>query len=140
MYDAKTGSVVSKFDKHAGTMVYTIAVTKDGKTALSGAHDKTIRIWDVATGKELRTLAGHTEQVYQVSLSPDERHLLSASFDKTLRIWDFATGKGLKRFEGHTDGVQGGGRLAGRPHGVLGELGQDRAPLHVPPGLAAKAD
>jgi hypothetical protein len=107
VYDAKTGGVVSQFDRHRGSMVYTIAVTADGKTAVSGARDKTIRVWEVATGKELRVLGGHTEQVYQVVLSPDEKQILSASFDRTVRIWDFATGKELKKFEGHTDGVQG---------------------------------
>jgi WD40 repeat protein len=107
VYDAKSGDVVSRFDRHGGTMVYTIAVTKDGKTAISGARDKVIRVWEVATGKELRILTGHTEQVYQVSLSPDEKQVLSGSFDKTVRIWDFATGKELKKYEGHSDGVQG---------------------------------
>lgn len=107
VYDARSGEIVSKFDKHAGSMVYSIAVTKDGKTAISGARDKEIRVWDIATGKQLRTLAGHTEQVYQVVLSPDERHVLSVSFDKTVRVWDFATGRELKRFEGHADCVQG---------------------------------
>lgn len=107
VYDAKTGEVVSKFDKHAGTMVYTIAVTADGKTALSGARDKVVRVWEVATGKELKTFEGHTEQVYQIALSPNGKQLASASYDKTLRVWDVATGKELKKFEGHTDGVQG---------------------------------
>lgn len=107
VYDAKTGEVVSKFDKHAGTMVYTIAVTADGKTALSGARDKVVRVWEVATGKELKTFAGHAEQVYQIAVSPDGKQVASASYDKTVRLWDFATGKELRKFEGHTDGVQG---------------------------------
>ena len=64
-------------------------------------------MWEVATGKQLKTLSGHTEQVYQIVLSPDEKQVLSASFDKTVRIWDFASGKELKKFEGHRDGVQG---------------------------------
>jgi WD domain, G-beta repeat len=108
VYDAKTAEVVAKFDKHGtGTMVYTIVVTKDGKYAISGARDKEIRVWEVATGKQIRTMTGHTEQVYQVALSPDEKQVLSASYDRTVRVWDFATGRELKKFEGHTDGVQG---------------------------------
>ncbi|HEV3435961.1 MAG TPA: WD40 repeat domain-containing protein, partial [Gemmata sp.] len=107
VYDAKSGSVVSKFDKHGVSIVYAITVTKDGKTAISGARDKEIQVWEVATGKPLKTLSGHTEQVYQVILSLDEKQVLSVSYDKTIRIWDLATGKEVKRFEGHTDGVQG---------------------------------
>ena len=107
MYDTKSGSVVSKFDKHGVSIVYAITVTRDGKTAISGARDKEIQVWEVATGKPLKTLSGHTEQVYQVVLSPDEKQLLSVSYDKTIRIWDLTSGKELKKFEGHTDGVQG---------------------------------
>jgi hypothetical protein len=107
VYDAKSGNVVSKFDKHGVAVVYAITVTKDGKTAISGARDKEIQVWEVATGKLLKTLSGHNEQVYQVVLSADEKQLLSASYDKTIRIWDLATGKELKKYEGHSDGVQG---------------------------------
>jgi WD40 repeat protein len=107
VYDAKTGNVVSKFDKHGVSVVYAIAVTRDGKTAISGARDKEIQVWELATGQALKTLSGHTEQVYQVVLSPDEKQLLSVSYDRTIRIWDLTTGKELKRFDGHSDGVQG---------------------------------
>jgi len=107
VYDAKTGDVVSTYDKHDGTTVYTIALTADGKTAISGARDKDIHVWDVATGQELRRFKGHSDQVYRLALSPDGKSILSASFDKTVRVWDFRSGKQLKKFEGHTDGVQG---------------------------------
>jgi hypothetical protein len=107
VYDAKSGAVKCKYDKHDGTMIYTIITTGDGKTAYSGARDKDIHVWDVATGKEIRRIKGHTEQVYQLALSNDGKHLASAGYDKTVRVWDPATGKELKKFEGHTDGVQG---------------------------------
>ena len=107
VFDTKTGAVKSKYDKHDGTMVYTILTSADGKTAYSGARDKDIHVWEVATGKEIRRLKGHTEQVYQLALSNDGKYLVSASYDKTVRIWDVATNKELKKFEGHTDGIQG---------------------------------
>jgi streptogramin lyase len=107
VFNAKTGAVLSKYDKHEGTMVYTITTSSDGKTAYSGARDKDIHVWDVATGKEIRRLKGHTEQVYQLTFSHDGKHLASAGYDKTVRVWDVATGQQLKKFEGHTDGVQG---------------------------------
>jgi WD40 repeat protein len=107
VYDAKSGNSVAKFDKHGVAVVYAITVTKDGKTAISGARDKEIQVWEVATGKLLKTLSGHAEQVYQVVLSADEKQVLSASYDKTIRIWDLGSGKELKKYEGHSDGVQG---------------------------------
>ncbi|VTR91957.1 wd-40 repeat protein : WD-repeat protein (Fragment) OS=Gemmata sp. Wa1-1 PE=4 SV=1: WD40: WD40: WD40: WD40: WD40 [Gemmata massiliana] len=107
VYDGKTGDVVSKYDRHDGMMVYTIVVSADGKTALSGARGKDVHVWEVATGKEQRRFKGHTEQVYQIALSPDNKLVASASYDKTVRIWDFDSGKELKKLEGHADGVQG---------------------------------
>ena len=106
VFDAKTGVVQSQYAKHDNTLVYTIATTLDGKTAISGARDKDIHVWDLATGKELRRLKGHGDQVYQIALGADDRHLVSASYDKTVRVWDFASGKELTKFAGHTDGVQ----------------------------------
>jgi hypothetical protein len=106
VFDAKTGAAQSKYDKHDGTLVYTVLTTLDGKTAVSGARDKDVHVWDVATGKELRRLKGHGDQVYQVALGADDRYLVSASYDKTVRVWDVASGKELMKFGGHTDGVQ----------------------------------
>lgn len=107
VYDAKSGSVVSTFDRHGTAIVHAIIVTQDGKTAISTARAREIQVWEVATGKLIRTLSGHADQVYQVALSQDEKQLLSVSYDKTIRIWDLASGKELKKYEGHTDGVQG---------------------------------
>ncbi|PIU86675.1 MAG: hypothetical protein COS67_01255, partial [Deltaproteobacteria bacterium CG06_land_8_20_14_3_00_44_19] len=45
----------------------------DGKFALSGSYDKTMRLWDIKTGKELRSFAGHTSPVFSVAFSPDGR-------------------------------------------------------------------
>jgi WD40 repeat protein len=50
-----------------------------------------VRIWDAATGRQLRTLRGHSEAVYGVAYSPDGAALASTSYDDTVRIWDAAT-------------------------------------------------
>ncbi len=59
----------------------------DGRYLASGSSDKTIKIWEVATGKELRTLTGHSDIVFSVAYSPDGRYLASGSRDKTIKIW-----------------------------------------------------
>ena len=66
---------------------------RDGLTLASGSNDKTIRLWDVATGENKQTLTGHTENVYSVSFSLDGLTLASGSKDKTIRLWDIATGE-----------------------------------------------
>jgi WD40 repeat protein len=62
------------------------------KLALSASEDSTLKVWDVKTGHELRTLQGHSHYVNKGSLSADGRLALSASRDKILKIWDVETG------------------------------------------------
>ena len=72
----------------------------------SGGHDKTVNIWDAATGLCMRNLTGHTDQVMSVAYSPDDgKHIVSGSEDKTLKIWDAATGKCARTLTGHSDAV-----------------------------------
>ena len=72
----------------------------------SGSDYKTVRIWEVATGKELSQLSGHSHFVYSVAWSPDGTKLASGSRDDTVRIWEAATGKQLWQLRGHTDVVR----------------------------------
>jgi len=81
--------------------VYSVAFSPDGKTLASGSWDETIKLWDTATGEELRTLTGHTSYVSSVAFSPDGKILASASGDGTVRLWDAATGREIRRLEGH---------------------------------------
>ena len=85
--------------------VWSLDFSADGATFLSGSRDTTMRLWDVATGAELRRFEGHTSTVMDVAFSPDEATALSGSWDTTIRLWDVATGEELRRFEGHTDAV-----------------------------------
>jgi WD40 repeat protein len=56
----------------------------------SGWPDNTIKLWDVASGRLVRTLSGHTNHVYSVAFSPDGRLLASGSGDNTIRLWDIS--------------------------------------------------
>ncbi len=82
--------------------VNSVALSGDGKQALSGAADNTLRLWDLETGQCLQTLEGHTASVWSVALSGDGKQALSGSDDKTLRLWDLETGQCLQTLEGHT--------------------------------------
>ncbi len=77
-----------------------------GRFIVSASRDKTLRVWEAATGQPLRTLEGHTNWVNACVFSPDGRFILSASEDRTLRVWDAATGQSLHTLEGHTGGVE----------------------------------
>jgi len=63
-------------------------MSSDGRWALSGSADKTVRLWEVATGRCVRTFEGHTDGVSSVALSSDDRWALSGSDDKTARLWE----------------------------------------------------
>ena len=77
----------------------------NGKLLASGGFDKTIRIWDVATGKNIATLYGHSGDVLAVAFSPDGKTLASASFDKSIKLWDVSTGNNIATLTGHFDPV-----------------------------------
>src|SRR5262249_59656701 len=81
------------------------ALGGDRRRALSGGLSNTVRLWDVETGRCLRVLEGHTDQVWSVALSADHRRALSGSNDCTVRLWDVETGRCLRVLEGHTDQI-----------------------------------
>jgi WD40 repeat protein len=72
--------------------VKSVAVSPDGKWLASGSQNQTVKIWDLATGKEVHTLRGHKGAVQSVAFSPDGKQLVSGSLDETLKVWDLATG------------------------------------------------
>ncbi|MGB0084462.1 MAG: caspase family protein [Rhodomicrobiaceae bacterium] len=82
--------------------VWSVAFSPDGHLALSGSEDNTLRLWEVGTGKELRSFNGHTGFVSAVAFSPDGRFALSGAWDDTVKLWNVATGQELRTFSGHT--------------------------------------
>lgn len=84
-----------------------IAISADGRVAVSGSEDKTARIWDVGAGSCLATLEGHARSIYGLAIIGDGRQVLTGSFDRTIRLWDSENGQCLRIFEGHADAVMG---------------------------------
>src|SRR5262249_7648146 len=83
-----------------------LAFSHRGQDLASGSDDETIRLWETATGKEVRWLTGHTRGVTSLVFFRDDKTLASASEDGTVRLWDVANGKEALQFRGHTKGVR----------------------------------
>ena len=82
--------------------VYSVAFSPDGQTLASGSYDKTIKLWDAKSGKEISTLKGHSDGVFSVAFSPDGQTLASGSRDNTIKLWDAKSGKEISTLKGHS--------------------------------------
>jgi WD40 repeat protein len=72
--------------------IRSLAITPDGEILASGSDDKTIKLWQLKTGRELVTLRGHSKPVNSLAMSQDGEILASGSEDKTLKLWQLSTG------------------------------------------------
>jgi WD40 repeat protein len=86
-------------------MIQDMAFSPDGKTLATCGYDRLIKLWDVATGKELRTLTDHSDAVYGLAFSPDGRLLASGAADRAVKVWEVATGRRLYTLGEPTDWV-----------------------------------
>jgi WD40 repeat protein len=98
--------------------VVDLAVTPDGKQVVSASNDKTVRVWDIATGKTVRMIRGESAPgnwgaIYAMSLSADGRWLAIGGYlsdadrmsGSAIRLYDFASGKLMKVLKGHKNVV-----------------------------------
>jgi WD40 repeat protein len=85
--------------------VHAVAVTSDGRTAISGSGDNTVRVWDLRTGSCSAVLKGHTDVVYAVAVSADGWTAGAGSDDNTVCVWDLRTGSCSAVLKGHTSYV-----------------------------------
>ncbi len=76
---------------HAG-WIYSVAYSPDGKLLASGSSDQTVKLWDVATGTELRSLRGHTYNVESIAFSRDGTLLVSLGGGNDIKIWNVLAG------------------------------------------------
>ncbi len=96
--DAPGGALLRTLEGHSDS-VHGVAVTPDGRRAISASADNTLKVWDLERGNCLRTLEGHTRGVACVAITPDGRCAISGSWDETLKVWDLEAGTCLRTLE-----------------------------------------
>jgi len=87
---------------HLGA-VKVVGFSPDGKYIITGGRDKTAKLWEVSTGREMRTFQGHNGTVQALCFSTDGKLIATGSTDKTVKLWDVATGRLVMTFEDKYD-------------------------------------
>ena len=91
---------------HTGS-VTAAGFSHNGRWVVTASKDRSARLWEVATGREVVLLRGHTKGggLSAAAFSPDDRWVVTASLDDTARVWDVTNGRVIAVFGGHTAAV-----------------------------------
>src|SRR5262249_49905729 len=92
---------VRRFGMHT-CPISSVAISPDGRYAVSGSNDGSVRLWEVETGRQVDRFAGHTKRVSSVAFFSDSRRFVTSSEDKSVRIWDGKHGRQLHCYEDWT--------------------------------------
>jgi WD40 repeat protein len=95
---------VREYCSRSSSSSSSVAFSVDSRI-VSGSGDKTVKIWNAATGEVENTLQGHSSYVTSVAFSVDGSRIVSGSYDKTVKIWNAATGEVENTLLGHSSYV-----------------------------------
>jgi WD40 repeat protein len=95
-------AAANRFEGHS-LGVRSVVFSRDGSLALTGSDDKTARLWDVTTGREVRRF--ENDAAVTAALSPDGRSVLTGGDDGTVKLWSVTAGSVLQEFNRHSDTV-----------------------------------
>jgi eukaryotic-like serine/threonine-protein kinase len=108
--------------------VRSVSCSPDGRYVASAGRDKTVLVWDVASGLIVYAYHGHVDEIWSIIWSPDSRSIASASADKTVHVWEATTGKPDHIYGDHSDILR---TVDWSPDGkYLASAGDDKA-VHV---------
>lgn len=106
VWDIQTRTIRHTFTGHEQD-IYSLDFARNGKHIASGSGDRTVRVWDMETGREVLSLT-IDDGVTTVAISPNGEYVAAGSLDKSVRVWDARNGMLIERLEGlegHKDSV-----------------------------------
>jgi uncharacterized protein (TIGR03067 family) len=103
LWDVATGEAKHEIQ---GNM-FLRSLTEDGKWLITGQDEKTVRIWDVETGKEVGSFTERNDPVVDCFISRDKKLLATSDQSGTVRLWEIATGKELRAIKARTPADRG---------------------------------
>jgi WD40 repeat protein/class 3 adenylate cyclase/GTPase SAR1 family protein len=124
--------------RHSG-VITCMAALPDGQRLISGSDDRTLKLWELATGKEGQTFKGHTDSVTCVTVTPDGEYVVSGSADTTLKLWKLADGKEIRTLKGHDSSVTGATVTPDGQHIVSGSDDQTLILWNLADGTAIRS-
>src|SRR5262249_49279260 len=89
---------VNRFGMHT-CPISCVAFSPDGRWAVTGSNDGSVRLWEVSTGRQVDRFAGHTKRVWSAAFFPDSRRFVTGSEDHSVRLWDGQNGRQLQCYE-----------------------------------------
>lgn len=89
-----------------GQTVWSVAFSPNGRWLATGSGDRTIKLWQPASGSQAATLLGHSGSVHALAFSPDGKRLASGSRDFTVKLWDTESWNEVATLRGHTNAVR----------------------------------
>ncbi|KAI9746513.1 MAG: general transcription repressor [Claussenomyces sp. TS43310] len=100
IFDIVTGQKVSVLqddtvDSVGDLYIRSVCFSPDGRYLATGAEDKLIRVWDIASNKIRNTFSGHEQDIYSLDFARDGRTIASGSGDRTVRLWDIEAGQNI---------------------------------------------
>jgi WD40 repeat protein len=103
--DIATGLYLQTYAEYQFLTFTSLAIATEGDWLVSGSFDRTLKCWDIVTGKLWQIYSGHQAPITAVAISPNGNWLVSGSDDRTIKRWDTLTGQCLQTYSGHGDWI-----------------------------------
>jgi WD40 repeat protein len=105
VFEADTGKLVIAVKEGHSDTVFGVCFSPDSKLLATAAADKFVKVFEIPSGKLLKSFEGHTHHVLDVGWTPDGKRLVSAGADSMVKVWDYEKGEKVRDIRGHKDQV-----------------------------------